>query len=281
MENNNQFNNRISVTKDELIVKNKISLSSKPDAFSRYNFCYYTTLGNVEKILGGKYLYSSNFSKMNDLDEAKAHMNNKDRIHALCFSNSNSESVPMWYLYSGILGRGACIKITPAKMIGFIKSIKNVYPVIDGKPDESVALEIGKDVEIQYGWIYYQSDKYSYHFKNKWYAVTDDAEAFLDSNYFIKQYPWHYEREFRIVFINKTDNTYDRIAIKLDGSFIKKLKIILAPEIKKSEIKSSVFDGLALTESKLKIKMGLLSRNQEEINTYILEAIKNHEKAEL
>ena len=111
--------------------------------------------------------------------------------------------------------------------------------------------------------------------------MTDDAEAFLDSNYFIKQYPWHYEREFRIVFINKTDNTYDRIAIKLDGSFIKKLKIILAPEIKKSEIKSSVFDGLALTESKLKIKMGLLSRNQEEINTYILEAIKNHEKAEL
>ena len=142
-------------------------------------------------------------------------------------------------------------------------------------------LESSHHQVLHHFWIYYQSDKYSYHFKNKWYAVTDDAEAFLDSNYFIKQYPWHYEREFRIVFINKTDNTYDRIAIKLDGSFIKKLKIILAPEIKKSEIKSSVFDGLALTESKLKIKMGLLSRNQEEINTYILEAIKNHEKAEL
>ena len=281
MENNNQFNNRILITKDELLKKNNISLDSKSDVFSKYNFCYYTTLGNLEKILAGKYLYASNFKIMNDLDEAEAHMSNQDKVHALCFSNSNSESVPMWYLYSGILGRGACLKFTPSKMMGFIKSIKYVYPVIDGKPDESVSLKVGTDIEIQYGWIYYQSDNESYHFKNKWYAVTDDAEGFINSNYFIKQYPWHYEREFRIVFINKADKAYERIAVKLDDSLIKKLKVILAPEIKKSEIKNSAFEGMTLDESSLKIKMALLSRNQEEIYTYILEAIKNYESAKI
>ena len=281
MENNNRFNNRILVTKDELLVENNKSLDSKVSDFSKYIFCYYTTLGTLEKILGGRYFYVSNFEKMNDLDEAKAHMSNQDKVHALCFSNSNSESVPMWYLYSGILGKGACLKFTPAKMIEFIKSIKCVFPVIDGKPDESVSLEVGTDVEIQYGWIYYQSDNESYHFKNKWYAVTDDAEGFINSNYFIKQYPWHYEREFRIVFINKTNKAYEKIAVKLDESLIKKLKVILAPEIKKSEIKNSAFEGMKLDESSLKIKMALLSRNQEEIYTYILEAIKNYESAKI
>ena len=167
-------------------------------------------------------------------------------------------------------------------MMEFIKSIKCVYPVINGKPDESVSLKVGTDVEIQYGWIYYQSDNESFYFKNKWYAVTDDAEGFINSNYFIKQYPWHYEREFRIVFINKTDNkTYDRIAVKLDESLIKKLKVILAPEIKKSEITHSAFEGITLDESSLKIKMALLSRNQEEIYTYILDALKSYENTKI
>lgn len=273
MENNSRFNNRILMTKDELLNKNYKSLESKATDFSKYNFCYYTTLGTLEKIFLGRYFYASNFSEMNDLDEAEAHMSNQERVHALCFSNSNSESVPMWYLYSGLLGRGACLKFTPAKMIKFIKSIKYVHPVIAGKPDESISLVVGKDIEIQYGWIYYQSDNNSYHFKNKWYAVTDNAEDFIASNYFIKQYPWHYEREFRIVFINNSDSTYERIAVKIDDSLIKTLKVILAPEIKKDEIKNSTFAQLELNESELRIKMALLSRNKDEIYSYISEAL--------
>ena len=36
--------------------------------------------------------------------------------------------------------------------------------------------------------------------EHKWYVV-DDIRSFERDNYFLKAYPWEYEKEFRIIFI--------------------------------------------------------------------------------
>ena len=49
---------------------------------------------------------------MNDLREADLHGAEKEDIFVQCFCNSDTEKIPMWYLYGGIVGRGASIGFT-------------------------------------------------------------------------------------------------------------------------------------------------------------------------
>lgn len=263
------------ITQSEIRAFNNIELSNAGQ-FSNNSFWYYTSADTAQKILSGKCFYASCLKRMNDLGEIKLHDGMKDHVHALCFVNSNSEKIPMWYLYGGITGSGVSLNITPGNMIKFIQSIKTVNPVNDDKKK----LIIGKDIEMQYGWIYYRKpnqNKYSQVFyKNKWYTV-DDTDGFENNNYFIKDYDWNYEKEFRLVFINKTGTPYEILKISFDDELLKKIKIKLAPEIN-SEIKDTLLrsDGVMkwaeanIQKSEIGIEMDLLGRNKESIINFIM-----------
>ena len=259
------------ITSEELKNKNTVNLDGYAIDFSKYTFWYYTRIQTVEKILVNQCIFVSNLCGMNDLDECNLHKADKDRVHCLCFCNSDSEKIPMWYLYSGIAGQGCSLGITPGLMLKFIRSIKEVKV-----PDTNVVLRIGKDFDIEYGWVYYQNaqNPTQVRYRNKWYEVVD-AENFVKENYFVKSYPWEYEREFRIVFHNKTETVYDKISVDI-SILVGELKLKVAPEFPDEIQKSDLpYDGLEAIESKkfshsaLKVRMALFNRNYDSFVDYI------------
>lgn len=209
---------------------------------------------------------------MNDVDEANMHKNNEQRVHCFCLCNSNTEKIPMWYLYSGISGQGASLGFTPATMIKFIKSIDRVTT-----PDGDIILYKDKDFKLDYGWVFYRKSKASSKvmYKRKWYSLKD-PEKFNRDNYFIKLYPWEYEKEFRIVIRNTTNQVYDQLVLDIEP-IIEKLKIKLAPEIKVPHFKKMIPELTGFTNqyakktlpSSLKINMNLFERNIEGYLDYI------------
>ena len=268
--------NRCLISAHELLAKNSPDIEmSKARDFSHYAFKYYTTMKTMSLIVcagpGEKYLYASNLDQMNDRDEANEH-SDKEKVHALCFCNTDTEGIPMWYMYSGILGEGGCIHFPTRKMMDFIKSISVVYPVgEDRKPMKDLPLTVGKDVLLKFGWIYYKDRGADLFYRNKWYRIKDDREDFFDDNYFVKEYPWHYEEEFRIVLINRTDTPYCQFAIPFPDGIIDQCRLILGPEIREHPLPKARVEN-----SKLNIRMNLYLRNQEDISNFVAASVKQY-----
>ena len=314
MPNKNKENS-IPIEARELRALNQPVLDEKAGDLSGSDFWQYTSINSINYILDGDCFWVNNIAAMNDLREIEFHRDEKEDVFVQCFCNSNKEKIPMWYLYGGIVGKGASIGLTPGMMQDYINSIKYVTELI-ADPRSSIKkyvpgekLKIGDDFELQSGWVFYVEHNGDYpdrletssnievKYRNKRYKV-DKPEEFYKQNYFIKDYPWEYEREFRIVFINKTGRYIEKIKIDIPERFRKaknkKLKVRLGPEI--SSIKpdlsgESEFDrckqavlenaekndkidesyDVIVDKSKLKISMDLMKKNMNDIINYISE----------
>lgn len=263
------------ITAQELRDKNPSGLPELTQNLSKSSFWYYTRLSTADTVLNQASFRVSNLKDMNDLDEVQLHADNQDNLFALCFCNSNTEKIPMWYLYSGIAGNGAALGFTPLRMSMFIRSIRTVKGVIGKEPVADLA--IGSDVELQYGWVYYRKESKPEEvlYQNKWYVI-DDSQLFEKDNYFLKAYPWEYEREFRIIFINQTNAKYDALFVDIPEEILKNIKVKLAPELSKDKFlqiknlscigKDSRFEP---QYSKLSIKMNLFHRNRKSLPDYL------------
>ena len=267
----------ISITSKELMEKNASCFPMRASEFSTSSFWYYTSLSTADLILKNKCIYVSNINEMNDLDEADLHDTNKDFVHCLCFCNSNTEKIPMWYLYAGIAGKGVSIGITPSVMLSFIGSIHSVATT-DGK----TILERDKDFDIEWGWIFYRKKENTSQvmYRRQWYSLTD-PQNFEYENYYIKSYPWEYEKEFRIVFHNNTSIPHKQLVVDI-SSIYEKIKIKLAPELSGSLFRDSLPGLVGFTEylaaipakSDLKINMNLCKRNYKGFLDYVKSNIK-------
>ncbi len=243
------------------------------------NFWYYTSFDTANKILESKRIYIRNIADMNDNDESEMHKQDSGFIHCLCLCNSNTEKIPMWYLYAGITGKGVSLGFTRTALLDLIDSITEVTT-----PDKSVVLKRGADFEIYYGWIFYRKtdDLSKVMYRRKWYSLSEVNE-FEKDNYFIKSYPWEYEKEFRIVIYNKTGKQYPQLAIKINDEVYKKLRIKFAPEFSKENeidfiLQSTGFKnfiGESLKKSTLGINMDLCKRNYQSFLDYINWGLKN------
>lgn len=251
MSSENKNNIEKYITWKETLYKNK-DKSKLFDAISKADsFCYYTKNATFKSICNtdtendkAHYFWVSNLESMNDKDEANLHSNDKERVFALCFCNTKREGIPMWYMYSGIEGKGNRIRFTAGTMKKFISSINVVHPIIGNdnmKVDNSTEYILGKDFEIEYDWIYYidtkkgkntrtEYSKNDVFYRNKKYALTDEQVDFAES-YFVKKYPWNYEHEFRIVFIFKTKpECSGKIAVEINDSIWSSLFYMFGPE---------------------------------------------------
>jgi len=210
------------------------NLSGKAGDFASADFWHYTKLENARKILVGEtpgFIVRS-LEKMNDRDESNLYGEKSKSLYALCFCNSDKENIPMWYMYGGIDGKGVALGITPKRMMDFISSIDTVYGVCGKKVRKKAEFKRGVDFEIQAGWVVYrnQREPSNYRIKGKWFDKVDNS--FTVDNYFIKLYPWEYEKEFRILLNFNHPIGYNRIYIPLGDL---KVKVMLAPEFSKSE----------------------------------------------
>ncbi len=267
----------ITITESGLRDMNYKVLPRTAAGFSRYPFWYYTKLSTVEKIISSECFYINSFANMNDLDEADLHWKKRGDVFALCFCNSHTEKIPMWYLYSGIDGSGAALGLSPASMLSFISSIETAF-VAEGKFKGEV-LKRGEDFDLQCGWVYYnpnnEPDRFLY--RNKWYRVIKPS-SFVENNYFLKRYSWEYEREFRIVFINKRKETFQRLAVPISAKTLSAFRLLLAPEINRKTVEETIakypkiHDHLYrnIEKSNLSINMNLLERNKQTIWNYTI-----------
>ena len=262
----------IHIEAENLLNKNYVNLNGKAKEFSKYDFCYYTSASTLNKILNTGKIWINSFDRMNDLNEAELHSNDKSDVFALCFCNTHSEKIPMWYLYGGICGDGMRIGLTPSNMLSFIRSIDKVYPIDENNVVSAVPIAVGEELTVSCGWIYYKKTDGLIKYKNSWYAV-DNYGDFEKSNYYIKDYPWEYENEFRIVIKNNSSRQIERIAVDVPEFIIQKLKITCAPENSNFESIKLIkelegfrkYPNNKITHSTLSIKMNLLSRNKESI----------------
>ena len=209
---------------------------------------------------------------MNDVDEAELHSQNKEFVHCFCLCNSDTEKIPMWYLYAGITGQGVSLGFSPSVMLELISSIQTITT-----PDKTIILQKGVDFDLDYGWVFYRKKEAPSQvmLKRKWYSLID-PHNFEDNNFFIKSYPWEYEKEFRIVIHNKTGQKYDRLVLNISDIY-KKIKLKLAPELSNEQFADLIpslpgfFNFLiqAPQKSKLSINMNLCKRNFSGFINYI------------
>lgn len=253
----------------------------------RNTFWSYTSLSSLDKILESGFFFASNLDNMNDKNESKRHIKDKDFVHALCFCHSASERIPMWYLYGGLTGEGCALGFSNIIMRDWIEQIKNVYPVINDengnlKVDEYNTLLVGRDVIIDNGWVFYQKidDPCYIKYKSTHYSLKpNERSKFEKDNFFIKDYPWEYEKEFRILLKNETAKKYNRLAIKIPREFYPELKLRLAPELSNTRLrrhkrtlnKICNLINPKVEESTLGIQMDLLKRNEYHIKEYAKE----------
>ena len=260
----------------------------------KMNFWHYTSFERAQQILKGGSFWASKFSTMNDLAEKNMHAN-ADSVYCLCFCNANSESIPMWYMYSGIDGQGVALGLKPTIMLDFINAIidngvegliKETSDSCKSAPENTeIHLEYGKDFDIKCGWIFYRNTKAHNrnYYKKKWYHIDkNDLSQFEEDNYFIKDYPWNYEHEFRIAFINKTGKDFGHIKVNISSKIIKNLKARLAPENSNNSFGSKkqilVDYGIkekSISHSLLQTKMNILDRDKSSIERYVNEQIEN------
>lgn len=267
--------NDIHISARALRELNPAALPERAAEFGKKSFWYYTRLSTADRILRDGRFRVSSLRDMNDLDELRLHEAEKERVFALCFCNSDSEKIPMWYLYSGIAGEGAALGLTPLKLLRFFASLKTLSGV--DAAGREVPLAVGRDVALSFGWVYYRKKESPGQvlYRNKWYRV-DDAAAFEEDNFFLKAYPWEYEREFRLVLRNLSDTPLRAIFVPIPEELRTTLKLRLAPELdaeKLAKLHNLQYIGKDARckpqFSKLSIKMNLFHRNRNSLTGYL------------
>lgn len=271
------------ISPNDLLNLNKLDLQSVKSSTMNGKFWYYTSADTANKILLGNCFYVSNINVMNDKNEALLHGDKSNYVHALCFCNSQSEKIPMWYLYAGLTGKGISIGLNPSKLIDFINSI-NVLYTIEKQPKKLI---VGHDIDICYGYVFYRKteEPHTIKYRNKFYELSNNIQEFKRDNYFIKDYPWEYEKEFRIVFKNYTGHPYKKLKVEVSDDILFSCEIRCAPEFTEEQLGMIYnFDGFKkylkskLALSKLKINMNLFERNEPDILQYVLSIINNARK---
>lgn len=257
-------------------------------------FWHYTSLNKIDSILQNKSLWLFPMTQSNDLKERnffkkyyKEH--NNSRIYTFCFCQTSTEKIPMWYLYGGICGNGGSIGITSKTMVKLILSIREngVYGV--SKDSAECCNMVVNDNNFKCGWVYYSKGDKSGIVKNKGHLYNIEGDINQIEKYLIKDYPWEYEKEFRLVIISDGNKDYDHFEIKLCDEVYKKIKIKLAPEISQKESNQTVLDikkycetnKIKIMNSDLKINMDLLHRNKDDIIDNISNIIDEKESLEI
>lgn len=301
--------NPIIINQRELLALNSGSQPSLESMKKSGGYFYsYTRYETAKKILGQSdelgCFYVSNLESMNDPNETLRHQEERRKVYALCFSNNREESIPMWFLYGGITGEGVRIGFTADKLYKLIEGIETVsgidekHRIIEGKQYTR-----GQDFELHCGWVYYWQRADRIRYRDEFYSIASDIEKtagadrtiderrsltdFCKGNYFVKDYAWYYEKEFRIVFVFK-ESVGEQIALHFDKkNLMPGMHVTLAPNVLsdtertkperqaiiKNYEKELKMQG-RVKPSQCNVKFNLLGRNSNAIASHINAALK-------
>lgn len=230
-------------------------------SFRHTYYYHYTSINNVSKILNSKQIRLTRLStSANDLLEKEHYAKFGNNIFSLCFSTGTSESLPLWYLYSGIDGCGARIGLKRRSFSQLINSPTFLLIEVESKyPYNAIGEPLvlrPKDYMCQCRDILYIGQdpqnndifraKYNGQVKN---GLPKDTANSLKKEYarFTKGLIWFYEKETRlqVEITNKeildSEKAY-AVGLKLDDIY-DEMSVRLAPEY--GEIQPNLFDNYA------------------------------------
>jgi hypothetical protein len=79
--------------------------------YNHGEYCHYTSLSVIDSILKNREFWLSCVNNFNDKKEVEGFENmGKKSYYSLCFATGVNENLSMWYLYSGLSGKGGRIR---------------------------------------------------------------------------------------------------------------------------------------------------------------------------
>lgn len=212
------------------------------------HYYHYTSIKNIDKILTDGQLRLTSLSKSaNDNIEKKWYEENGQNLFSLCFSTGTSENLPLWYLYSGIDGKGACLGLKKKSFHQLVDKPKLYLAMTEKQKPYNILgtptllqeeeyklvvrdiLYIGKDSS--------KKDSFRAKYNNQTNNdISSNVQKELVDKYsrFIKGLIWFYEKETRVQveITNKQliDSQNNYIVLLSIEPILDDITITLAPE---------------------------------------------------
>ena len=247
------------------------------------HYSHYSRTERIGSILESGTFWLSQFNSSNDVTERKFPRNK----FMLCFASGTTENLPLWYLYSGIEGRGARITLAKGSFQSLVKnatySLQTFEKDADGKGHLGEAVDVTDMVHVEQRDIFYSSrDRIKYNGRQRFSEPKqDDLEPLIEkyrvyNPEFCKELIWFYEKETRwIVTLPgdklRLDDTKDyKITAGIPESIYRYIRVRLAPEFESEEERLEVRakagfqklpdNAVEFSDYKGQIKLGLVQR---------------------
>lgn len=240
----------------------------------RVKYCHYTSVENARCILSGECFYLSRYSAMNDGAEETWHKGDDNRVFILSLCNSEAMSIPSFYLYGGIDGKGCRIELTEARIKRIMET--GVVSYVNQKGRKLKQIVPRSDYDVYCDWVYYiASNGYCEHHGEKEMRYADREEALSklraeNRHFFVKSPVWNYEKEYRMAVVFKKPVPYDRIALQFGiDSKERSMSVTYGPETTDKEYHdlSKEFEDYGIVKSgkagDYKIRMNLVKKNKK------------------
>lgn len=231
--------------------------------YQHSKYFHYTDLNAVDGILKNKGFWLSNVSGFNDTVDTEQFGTDPQPFFSLCFSTGIHENLPLWYLYSGVDGRGARIQLTSVGIRDLIQNGSFSLCRINGehKAEQIMPLKRGETMELSFRDVIYaqpqdKEGKYAlkYNTMTNYQLTAEEFESYRSQHVgFCKGLIWFYEKETRLLVRlkgiaeaewkqrTKTNPEDDlRVVLSFDKSLYKRIKITLAPNISREDIEPAL-----------------------------------------
>lgn len=254
-------------------------------------FFHYTNLGAIDKILEKPSFRISQVKRFNDKKDV-AQFGTKEeqkRFFSICFSSGVNENLSLWYLYSGMNGKGGCLRFTRNKLMNLIE--KGIFSIVEYDYDKNeevgIPTVLKKDVDMNIEFkdvLYARIDKSGKNVSLKYNTMTnynnlsvEEYDKYVKNNRgFQKSLIWYYEKETRLLIeikgklVQKLDSKKNYVVMwEFDKELLKGMQIVLAPEHKNEDmineyknIKRFMLDssGICLSKNAGDIEMKLCDK---------------------
>lgn len=238
----------------EITTAKEINTMLEEKAFMHTYYYHYSDIKGISGILKSKKLWISSMCFSNDMMENNRFDDDTYLYFQFCFSTGTTENLPLWFLYSGINGKGARLILTKKeikKLCDFDNMQMELFNVINGKREKLIN---GKNCRVEFKDIlYHKKENQSYRLKYNTQVKNDFSpfemsEVEKKNKAFLKDIIWFYEKETRILIkvdksiIDKTlfkdakESPY-RIELSIPDDCYKNIQFSLSPVYDGSNIK--------------------------------------------
>ena len=107
----------------KLQTANEIKLYFDVRTQGHKEFFHYTSLKAINAILSSKTIRISSTNRFNDEKDRNqfGNIGEQKKYFSLCFTSGSNENLSLWYLYSGVDGKGGRIGLTYDKLVKLIE----------------------------------------------------------------------------------------------------------------------------------------------------------------